>query len=305
MTTEVMTVLGAVPADQMGITLPHEHLLIDQLPITGIGDHRISEIPLAVVEAQRYKEVGGTTIVDVTNRNLGRNPTAMRRIAQETGLYIIMGCGWYREPFYEREVYEKTTNQIADGIVRDITHGVDDSGVRAGIIGEIGCTWHYISPAEERSFRAAARAHKRTGLTITTHAANSPVGVDQLNLLEEEGVDLRRVIVGHCDTYPEPDYHEAVAKRGAWVQFDTVRGGHEWEVEKRIRLVLEFVGRGYLRQLLLSQDVAWKSHLHAYGGTGYEYILTDFVPRLLNVGLSQEQIHILMVENPKSALAGT
>ena len=305
MTTEVMTVLGAVPADQMGITLSHEHLLIDQLPITGIGDHRISEIPLAVVEAQRYKEVGGTTIVDVTNRNLGRNPTALRRIAQETGLYIIMGCGWYREPFYEREVYEKTTNQIADDIVRDITHGVDDSGVRAGIIGEIGCNWHYISPAEERSFRAAARAHKATGLTITTHAANSPVGVDQLNLLEEEGVDLRRVIVGHCDTYPEPDYHEALAKRGAWVQFDTVRGGHEWEVEKRVRLVLEFVGRGYLRQLLLSHDVAWKSQLHAYGGTGYDYILTDFVPRLLNVGLSQEQIHILMVENPKSALAGT
>lgn len=299
-----MTVLGPVPADQLGITLPHEHLLCDLARVTGYREHRLSEVSLAITEARRYREAGGTTLVDLTNHGLGRNPTALRQIARGSGLQIIMGCGWYREPYYEQEVYEKPTNQIADEIVRDITEGVDNTGIQAGIIGEIGCQRHYISPAEERSFRAAARAQKRTGLTISTHATDTPVGLDQLDLLEDEDIDLRRVIVSHCDTYPEPDYHEALAKRGAWVEFDFVRGGYEWEMEKEARLVKEFLSRGYLRQLLLSHDVCLKAHLHAYGGAGYDYILTNFVPRLLETGLSNEQIHILTVENPKSALTG-
>lgn len=299
-----MTVLGPVPVDQLGITLPHEHLLCDLARVTGNREHRLSEVALAIAEARHYREAGGRTIVDLTNRGLGRNPTALQQIARETGLNIIMGCGWYREPYYEQEVYEKPTNQIAEEMVRDITEGVDDTGVRAGIIGEIGCQRHYIAPAEERSFRAAARAHKRTGLTISTHATDNPVGLAQLDLLEDEEIDVRRVIVSHCDTYPEPDYHEALAQRGAWVEFDFVRGGAEWDMEREVRLVKEFVDRGYLHQLLLSHDVCLKAHLHAYGGAGYDYILTDFSPRLLKAGLSQEQIDILLVENPKAALTG-
>lgn len=299
-----MTVLGPVPADQLGITLTHEHLMCDLARVTRRREEQLSDLDLAVAEVTRFRSAGGTTVVDVTNRHLGRDPIALRAISQATGLNIVMGCGWYREPFYDAEVFERTTDRLADGIVEDITNGVDDTGVRPGIIGEIGCDLHYISPAEERSFRAAARAHQRTGLTITTHALRSPVGLDQLDLLAEEGVDLGRVIVGHADTYPQPDYHEAVARRGGWVQFDTVRGVHEFEIQKRIRLVKEFIARGHLRRLLLSHDVCIPAHLRAYGGGGYDYLLSEFIPRLLGAGLSQEQIHTLTVDNPRSALTG-
>jgi len=303
--SEVMTVLGPVDAAKLGTTLPHEHLFCDLARVTYVWEQRLTEVALAVREAEYFADAGGRTIVDVTSRNLGRNPEGLVQVAKATGLNIVMGCGWYREPYYDEEVYEKSTNELADGIVREIDHGVRDSGIRPGIIGEIGCWRANIAPSEERSFRAAARAHKATGLTITTHAAHTPVGLKQLDLLEDEGVDLRRVIVGHCDTHPEADYHEAIAKRGAWVEFDFIRGIYEWEMEKEVRLITEFVRRGYLNQLLLSHDVCMKTHLKAYKGGGYEYLLARFVPRLLGKGITQEEIDVITRDNPRRALSGS
>jgi phosphotriesterase-related protein len=300
---DVVTVLGPVAADRLGRVLPHEHLLINLARVTRNYDHFLHDVSLAAIEAARFREAGGSTIVDLTNRNLGRDPRSLCRIARETGLNIIMGCGWYREPYYDPELYTKSTNRLADDIVRDIFDGVGDTGIRAGIIGEIGSDdGRPISPGEERSFRAAARAHKRTGLTISTHAAYSRVGLDQLDLLEEEGVDPARVIVGHAGHMSDPDYHEALARRGAWVQFDRIRGMYEWEVRRYIELIQEFLNRGFLHQLLLSHDVCMTSHLHAYGGTGYDFLLTDFVARLRAAGLSELEIDTLLIDNPRAAL---
>ncbi len=188
-----------------------------------------------------------------------------------------MGCGWYKEKFYSPEVYEKSTNQHAADMIHDIEVGADGTDVRAGIIGEVGSLGSYILPSEERILRAAARAHKRTGLTVTTHAVGSTIGLDQLDILEEEGVDLRRVIIGHCDSYPYPDYHEAIAKRGAYVEFDRIQGKVEFETVRRAGLVKEMVDRGYLEHVLLSQDICEKSSLQAYGGQGYSFVITGFV----------------------------
>ena len=301
---QVMTVLGPVPADQLGITLPHEHLLIDMHRVTRIGDHLLNDVSLAIKEVSAFRQAGGSSLVDVTNRNLGRDPAALQRIARETGLNIVMGCGWYTEPYYDRDLHYQSVNQIADGILRDIVEGVDDTGVRAGIIGEIGCDLYHVSPVEERVLRAAARAQKQTGLAITTHAVRCPAGLWQLDILEEEGVDLRRAIVGHCDLYPRPEYHEAIARRGAYVAFDTIRGLNLWDVQCRIEWLKLLLEKGYLRQILISQDVCMKSYTKNYGGQGYDYILTRLVPMLRESGLSQEQIHVLTVENPRTALIG-
>lgn len=304
MPKEIMTLLGPISPDQLGITLPHEHLLADLYRMTGDPNQLLNDALLAIQEVSRFREAGGATVVDATTRGLGRSPEVIQKIARETGLNIIMGCGWYREPYYDPVLNEQYVNVIADDMVRDITQGVGETGIKAGVIGEIGCFRSFISAVEERVFRAAARAHKRTDLTITTHAVRSPVGLDQLDLLEEEKVDLRRVIVGHCDTYPSPDYHEAVAKRGAYVQFDTIRGNSEWDTEQRIKWVVSLIEKGYVNQILLSHDVCMKSHLHAYGGNGYDYLLTGFIPRLKAAGVSEEQVHILIQENPKNALVG-
>ncbi|MCA1647110.1 MAG: phosphotriesterase-related protein [Chloroflexi bacterium] len=303
--TDVVSVLGPVPAEKLGVTLTHEHMILDLCRVTRDASQILNEVPLAVKELGFFSAAGGASVVEVTNRGLGRDPLALAEIARLTGLNVIMGAGWYREPFYDRSIYERTTNEIADEIVRDVTVGVDAAGIRAGIIGEIGADLHYVSPAEERVLRAAARAHQHTGVTITTHGVRSPVGLAQLDILEDEGVDLRRVIIGHCDFYPHPDFHLAVARRGAFVQFDSIgRGFYEWDVSQRLDWVLRLIGQGFLQRILLSHDVCMKPHLHAYGGQGYDYVLTSFVPRLREAGLSPAQIHTLTVDNPRSALTG-
>jgi phosphotriesterase-related protein len=164
-----------------------------------------------------------------------------------------------------------------------------------------------VTAQEEPGFRAAARAHKKTGVTITTHAARWPIGLAQLDLLAEEGVDLRRVIVGHCDTVASAEwtsptqvmeYHEALARRGAYVQFDTIRRGSEHEIDVSLAYTRNLLKKGYAHQILLSHD-------KAHGGGGYDFLLTDFVPRLHSARISTEKIGVITVENPRQALTGT
>lgn len=304
--TEVMTVLGPLAAQDLGIVLPHEHLLLDLARVSRDPDHVINDRDLAVIEAGAFRDAGGRTIVDVTNRGLGRDPHALVEISRATGLNIVMGCGWYREPFYAPRLVRTTVDSLADEMVSDLVDGVDGSGIRAGIIGEIGCDREWISPVEERMYRAAARAHKRTGIAIGTHSVWWAGGIAQLDLLADEGVDPRRVIIGHCDTYPFPEYHDAVARRGAFVEFDTVGRGHfEWDIQRRIEWVVRLVRAGHLQQILLSQDVCKKSHLKAYGGTGYDYVAAVFSGRLVEAGLDPGEVRTIMVDNPRRALTGS
>ena len=137
--------------------------------------------------------------------------------------------------------------------------------------------------------RAAAVAHQRTGLAITLHARFGQVGLAQLDILQDAGVRPGRIIVGHTDTDPNLDYHEAIARRGAWVQFDCIRGRVPHVVERRLRYVLEARRRGFLSQLLLSHDVCGLSMLRAYGGTGYDFLPGTFAGLLRGAGLAEDE----------------
>jgi predicted metal-dependent phosphotriesterase family hydrolase len=217
----------------------------------------------------------------------------------------VMGAGRYREGWYEPELWQRTTAQIAVEFARDIETGVD--GIRAGFLGEIGVDGYHLSPIEERIHRAAARAHVRTGAPITTHAIASPVGLEQLDVFEEEGADLRRVAVGHCDSYPFYDYHVAIARRGAYVQFDLIRGlpGYEYEEVRQLNSIKRLVDDGHLDRILLSHDICDLQKLSFNGGPGYAYIQRCFVPKLRDAGLSVEQIGRITIDNPRRLLTGT
>jgi phosphotriesterase-related protein len=309
----IVTVRGPIPAGQLGVTLMHEHVFIDLLREFR-GDGLLNDAPLAVRELTRFREAGGATVVDVTNASLGRHPRTLRAISEETGVNIVLGSGLYRHQYFDAAWVDRTsTDALAEWIVRDLTVGIDDTGIRAGIIGEIACD-EWITAQEERVFRAAARAHRRTGVTITTHAARWPIGLAQLDLLAEEGVDLRRVIVGHSDTvnaagWTSPaqvmGYHEALARRGAYVQFDTIRRGSEHDLEIRLAYTKNLIDKGHAHQVLLSHDVCLRSHLRASGGGGYDFLLTEFLPRLQAEGVSAETIGVITVDNPRRALTGS
>jgi len=299
-----MTVTGPVAAQQLGVVLPHEHVFID-LVSEYRGNGLLNDEHLACEELRTLRAAGGSTLVDLTLDEIGRDPAALRRVSEATGISIVMGCGHYRDPYLDRAWFDRTAvDAIAEELVRDITEGVSGTGVRAGIIGEIGADRGYISAAEERSFRAAARAHARTGLTINTHAARWPVGTAQLQLLAEEGVDPRRVIVGHTDSVPIPDYHLALVRQGCYVSFDSIGTGSPYDTDRAVDYVLDLVKAGFGAQILLSHDVCLRDHLRAAGGPGYAYLLTDFLPRLTAAGLDPEQVRSFVTDNPRMALTG-
>jgi predicted metal-dependent phosphotriesterase family hydrolase len=304
------TVLGPVDPVDLGVTLPHEHTAISLWHIPNRWDYwelRRDE-PVILDELQRYREAGGGSLVDVTPPGVGRDPDWLRGLAEATGLSIVMGAGWYREAYYPAEalIDRRSVDSLADEIVGEATEGVGGTGIRAGIIGEIGTDKPWLSAREERVHRAAARAARRTGLAITTHAVQSTVGLDQLALFESEGADLSRVIIGHADSHPSIDYHRAIVERGASVEFDFLGMSFtplERHGEGRIvEAICELLAAGHAQRILLSQDVCHDSQLTRYGGNGYTYVAETFLPRLREAGVSEDEIRMLTVDNPRRLL---
>ena len=306
----VQTVLGRVDPAELGWVLPHEHTAIALWHIANRWDYwelRRDE-PVIVEELAAFRQAGGGALVDLTLDGVGRDPEWLAGLARATGLHIVMGSGWYRGAHYPAEtlVDRRSVVSLANEIVRDATDGVGESGIRAGIIGEIGTDKPWISAQEERVHRAAARAARQTGLAITTHAVQSTVGLDQLSVFEAEGADLSRVVVGHADSNPSLDYHLAIVERGASVEFDFLGMSFtalERHGEGRIVDILrELLSRGHAERILLSQDVCHDSQLRRYGGSGYTYLAETFLPRLRAAGVSDAEIRTITVDNPRRLL---
>ena len=301
----IITVSGPIPASQAGFTLSHEHLLCDLWAFTKSYDGILDDETLAACEVAKYREAGGTSLVDATSGGLGRNPLALRRISEASGVRIIMGSGWYRECVYPPVVSEKDPGALADLIAGDILHGADGTGVRAGIIGEIGTERRHITPAQERVFRAAARAQRRTGACVMTHTTHfGELAMEQIALLREEGVPPERIVISHLGDRHDTTQLLRVAREGVFLSVDNIGyvGGGYPSDEVRMRNVCHLAAEGHLAQVVLSGDICQKSHLSAYGGKGYAHVLRSFLPLLRAHGVEEDAIHQMMVANPARML---
>jgi predicted metal-dependent phosphotriesterase family hydrolase len=306
----VQTVLGPIDPADLGFTLPHEHTQIALWHIPGRWDYwqLARDEPVILDELAAYRESGGSGLVDLTPPGVGRDPDWLAGLARASGLHVVMGCGWYRGAYYPTEamVDRRSVDSLADELVREASDGVGETGIRPGIIGEIGTDKPWLSAQEERVHRAVARAARRTGLAITTHAVLSPVGLDQLRIFEEEGADPARVVIGHADSYPSLEHHLAIVGRGASVEFDFL-GMPFSPVERHgedrvVRLLTDLLARGCADRVLLSQDVCHDSQLRRYEGHGYTYLAKTFLPRLRAAGVSQDEIETMTVLNPRRLL---
>lgn len=317
MTPFVQTVLGRVDPRNLGFTLPHEHTQCQLWTIPERFDYweLTADEELIAVELAPFREAGGTCLVDVTLPGIGRDPAWLRRIARRTELHVVMGTGWYRQPYYPPDalIDRRSVGELADVMIREFELGVaaseDEDGerVRPGIIGEIGCHKPWLSAQEERVFRACGRAARATGMAVTTHAVMSPIGLRQLDLLEESGADPARIVIGHSDSYPVLDHWLAIVERGASIECDFL-GMSFTPMERRgeprvVELILRLLERGFGDRILLSQDVCDNSQLTFYGGNGYTYLQETFLPRLRERGVSQAEIDRITVENPRRILS--
>jgi phosphotriesterase-related protein len=313
----VQTVTGPIAPNELGFVLPHEHIGLDSSghePEHSPHDHPwewwdvFNDEDVLESELEAFARLGGSSVVDLTNLGLGRDPLRLRRMAERTGLHIVMGCGWYRGSINTPESFldRRTVKSLVDQLAAEIADGVDDTGVKPGIIGEIGTDGGWLSAEEERVFRAVARTANATGLAISTHAAQSRVGLDQVAILVEEGVPPSRIVVGHVDSCPYLDYHLALLDQGVTIEYDQLGlrfGAVDEAIEPRIvDLLVQLIERGYGQQILLSQAVAMAMQLRTFGGNGYTYLQESFIPRLVERGVAADVIEEITIRNPRRLL---
>lgn len=278
-----------------------------------IDNLRLDDEEMMIKEALLYKRAGGQTIVDMTNQGLACDPHALARISRATGLNIIMGSGYYTvDSSCGPKLKDRTEGEIVDNIVTDIMVGTD--GICAGMIGEIGADSWPLDNDEIKSLRASARAQRATGAAVNIHPGRleeSPLQI--LQILDSAGADLSRVVISHQDrtAYSFESMLE-MAKTGCYLEFDCF--GKEGYYSRRygafdrpndaqrVNYIIRLIDKGYLNQILISQDICQKTCLTSYGGPGYAHILDNVIPWMRAKGMPEEAIHAITVENPKRLL---
>jgi phosphotriesterase-related protein len=301
----VVTVRGPVAPSELGVTLSHDHVLMDGWSIFRTYSMIIDDEETAAAELRLYRDAGGGTVCDPTNIGLGRDPVALRRVSEASGVHIVMGAGWYREVTYPADLDRRSTDDLADQLVRELTVGVDGSGIRAGFIGEIGTERGHISPLEERVFRAAARAQRRTGCPIVTHTTHfGELALEQLALLAEEGVATKHVIVSHMGDRRDQRPLLAVAATGAWLSVDNLGfvAGYA-PLDVRADNIARLWQEGYGSRVLLGNDTCETGQLTVNGGPGYANVLQRVWPLLADRGITETQFQAMTVDNPARAFA--
>jgi phosphotriesterase-related protein len=333
----VVTVLGAVEPSDLGPVLMHEHLLCDLRPIAdresdtpdaeitlenafeanyrpGLhrGNHRLQDRSVAAREAGWFAEAGGGAIVEVTTGGMAPDPEGLASVARASGVHVVMGAGFYTEPYLDPATVTLPMEAIAEMMVAQLEEGAWATDIRCGIIGEIGCSWP-LAPFERRSLEAAARAQRRTGAAVTIHPGRHPQAPhDIVDILTEAGADLSRVIIGHMDrTYADDGEVIALARRGCVVEFDFfgIETSNYWMGVAdlptdwmRIRCLRRLFEAGLGERVVVSHDICTRSRLRTYGGHGYAHLLRNVVPLMKDRGFGDAEIATLLVETPRRLL---
>ncbi|MDU2941385.1 MAG: phosphotriesterase-related protein [Enterobacteriaceae bacterium] len=284
--------------DASGYTFAHEHLHIDLSSFKNNIDCRLDQYDLICGEMKTLYALGVRNIIEMTNRYMGRNPQFMLDIMRDTGMNVMACTGYYQHDFYPAHVVSTPTEKLAQEMINEIEIGIEGTELKAGIIAEIGSSVDVITPDEAKMFAAAAIAHRETGRPISTHTSFSTMGLEQLALLKNHGVELSRVVIGHCDLKDNLDNIFRMIDLGAYVQFDTIGKNNYYPDEKRVAMLGEIARRGLLDHVMLSMDITRRSHLKGNGGPGFDYLLTTFVPLLLEAGFTQADVDLMLRDNP-------
>ncbi len=231
----VQTVLGPIDPSTLGFTLPHEHTQIALWHIEGRWDYwqLTRDEPVILAELARYRDAGGSGLVDLTLPGVGRDPAWLRGLAETSGLHLVMGCGWYRTAYYpaEARIERRSVDDLADELVRgDRPRGWGRRASGPGSSARSAPTSR--GSRRPRSGSTGRRPVRRAGRAWPSrrHGVLSDVGLAQLRIFEEEGLDPGRVIIGHADSYPVLDHYLAIIERGANLEFDFL--GMPWERER-------------------------------------------------------------------------
>jgi phosphotriesterase-related protein len=316
MTTAVHTATGTCRPAELGLTLMHEHLIIgwpgwESDTVAPPFDRREAK-RLCVDRMLELKELGVSSLVDPCPIDLGRDVEFAAEVSQASGVHIVCATGLYKEEsgaaaYYKfRGAFTDAVSEMTEIFVNEVTEGIGSTGIKAGVI-KVATGPHQITPYERSVIIAAARAHKATGAPITTHTDEGTMGREQLAILSEEGVDPKRVVIGHSCGSADLRYHTDMLDCGAYLGFD--RFGLELLHPDRLRLaaLIGLLGIGFEKQIVLSHDTVWCWRGRPLPIPAEQlapkwdprHILQHIVPALREAGVAQTKIDAMLVENPR------
>lgn len=332
----VRTVLGDIQAEDIGPVMFHEHVLFDIVPPGTKGDrdaaiamqnrwqinYRSNETPsnahqtdpdIAADELRYFATDGGSLIVDQSVGGLARDPEGLARAARLSGVHLVAAAGSYTDPYLPESLTQQDVDSLTTLFTNEVTHGLDGTSIRAGLIGEMGCSWPMTS-FERSALRAAARAAHATGAVLSVHPGRAPGACAEiLDTIENEGLAPQRVVLCHMDrTHPDGSGVTDLLKRGANVEWDFfgIEQSHYWMCDldlptdrDRLRLIADFAEAGYADQILVSQDICTKTRLQRWGGHGYGHILRNMVPLMRRFGFEQSLVEKLLCATPLRLLS--
>jgi 5-phospho-D-xylono-1,4-lactonase len=312
------TVTGDIDGAAAGVCYAHEHIIIDPSFTTHrYPDFLLDSVDKACVDVGEFREAGGQTLVDSMPCGGGRDAAKLAEISQRTGAYIVCPTGLHLPKYYSPGHWGQKlkAEQLARLFVADIEEGIDiwdydgpsveRGAAKAGVI-KIATGQAAPSAHERKIFGAAALAHAETGAPILTHTEQGEGALEQAALLRSLGVDLEHVVLSHTDRKPDIGYHREILSTGVMLEYDSA---FRWPSDHAggnptLRLVVELIRAGLGRQILLGMDAARQKYWHGYGGEpGLAFLLRDFVPQLRAAGCSEEDIRLILVENPARCYA--
>ena len=302
----ISTAAGAIEHTDLGATLMHEHTFIRSPGVYEAWPElwdRDGEIANAVERFRELKAAGIDSIVDLTTIDLGRDGAMLEEVARQVDLNIVVCTGVWRQP--PNLFGRLDSDAIADLFVRDIEQGIEGSSIHAGVIKL--ATEPAVDEANEKMLRAGARAHRRTGVPISTHSdATTESGLAQQDVFESEGVDLSRVVIGHSGDTEDTGYLRRIMDRGSAIGMDRFGIDRRLSTEARVNTIVRLCGMGYAEGMVLSHDTNcfmdtmprdlrsdWAPNWH------FLHITNDVLPALRAGGVTDAQIKAMMVENPR------
>lgn len=298
----IRTVRGDIAPESLGVTYMHEHLY-GFSPTEGSDlDLTLNSEAAATYELLLFKGAGGRAIVEMSPQDYSRNPQVLKRLSETTGVHVIMVTGYIKAASADKFVENKSVNNLSDELVKDIEEGVNDTGIKAGLL-KAGSSLNRISHNEEKILRAAARAQRETEALISTHTEAGTMALEQIAIFKEEGVPPEKILIGHLDRKLDYDYHLEIAKTGVSLGYDQFSKEKYAPDFKRTEFICKLFKEGYGGQIAISGDLARRSDLTSYGGgPGYTFLLWRIIPWLKKSGLTEEDIETLFIKTPRRLL---
>ena len=301
----VETVLGPVQGEDLGVTDYHEHLcfrapawLLREDP-----DFRLDDVGKSAQELATWRDAGGRTLVEMSATDFGRDIRAVCEVARRVPEVHVIAITGFNKPYYcDRWVWEASEDELVRRSVGDITRGIEGTDSKAALV-KGGTDYNAMDARAQKLLRVAAKVHRETGAPVITHTEGGTMGPEQVAFLASEGTDPRRICLSHMDRNPDFYVHRKVCEMGAYLGYDCPGKTKYGPDSLRIAVLKDLIAAGYGRQVLLGNDLGRPSYWRSYGGgPGLDYVLTQFVPRLRDEGLSEDVIQDLLVHNPRRYL---